>query len=841
METRDGVSWPGGNGAIAADRDGHWQVYEAPGAPIPTVHTILFQSADGALWVAGQDAEVLRLDYQTPRWTGYDGLIFQWESARGVQWFLDRNGRVVVHEGERWFSYGAEDGLIDAPTSPLGTRNGDIWVAGSHIHTAAAARFDGTKWTRTMLDDLSWGVDWRCLYEAEDGTVWFGAAAESAGTNTNYIYGLRAYRNGKWSQRTVRSFTMVPSGYGNNVAKYADPAVTPVGKYYGLGESRRDGKFWTVDAGLDYSTARKSGALSFAQSTEIGEIETLFTSREGELWVGSRRSGLFRYDGQDWQRYHAKEGLVANTIRSLTQTADGSIWAATDRGVSRFDGRDWTSEALPAALNLPRDAGSLKAAPSGALWLNRFSQDWTRRAWPRSAPYNATNSELATVCFQPSGAAPRTALTFTVSQVPQPGNLSLSWQGTDPWRSGADARLQYSHRMDRGPWSQFSSEQHHAFFSLPSGRHHFEVRSRDEDFNVDPHPAALDFVVLPPVWRQAWFLALLVGCGGIIAFQGARIVSRGRNLQRTNRALAAEIEERKRYQARVEQVQQQLVEASRQAGMAEVATNVLHNVGNALNSVNVSAEVMAQRVRKSRVSGLPKVAGLLAEHAHEPNFLSENDKGRQVPDYLKQLSSYLEEEQAETIRELSSLQQNINHIKAIVVKQQEYSHPETLKEPSSVTSLLEDALSLNEEALSRKAVRVVRDFREDTVIVVEKHKALQILAHLVRNAAEACKAAGQAAPEVALRVSRPDPERVRIDVSDNGLGVAAENLTRIFNQDYGERKTGLGHGLHGSANDARGMGGSLTARSDGPGRGAVFTLELPVDGTRAVGGGGSTR
>jgi len=839
MQTRDGVFWFGCNGTVAANRDGHWRVYEAPKAPIPNARTILFQSSDGALWIAGQDAEVLRLDYQTPRWTTYQALNFQWESPKGAQWFLHLDGRVVVHDGARWTSYGVEDGVIDSPTSILGTRNGDVWVAGSHNHTAASARFDGAKWRRFIHDDLSWGVDWRCLFESSNGSVWFGAAAESAGPGTNYLYGLKEYRKGKWYHYTVRPYTMLPPQHGTNVFKFADPAVTPAGKFHGLGESRRDGKFWKVDSSLSFSDGKKSGCLTFKQITEMGAIETLFTSKEGELWVGSRQHGVFRYDGEQWQHYHVKEGLVANTIRGLAQTADGSIWAATDRGVSRFDGRDWTSDVLPPALNIPREGGSLKASPSGTLWLNRCPQNWTRRAWPQSAPFDPTESEFWTVCFQMNRAAPQTSIAPASGNVPQPGNLTLSWKGAAPWHTTDDSRLQYSYRMDSGPWSHYNAERQHSFFSLPTGQHHFEVRARDDDFNVDPRPATVDFVVLPPVWRQAWFLELVTVFTGIIAIQAARIISRGRHLRRTNRALAAEVEERKRIQAEVEQAQKQLLEASRKAGMAEVATNVLHNVGNVLNSVNVSADLLAERVRKSQLDTLPKLAELVAEHAHEPNFLAEHEKGKMVPAYLKRLSGCAMAEKGETLKELDSLRQNIEHIKEIVAMQEEFSELAGFTESIKLTDLVEDALRPNERAFAEARVRLVREFHENVTIVVEKHKVLQIIVNLIRNAKDACEDSGNDGRQVGVRTSRAGTDRVRIEVRDNGAGIAKENLTRIFNQGFTTRKSGRGFGLHGAANAAREMGGSLTAQSDGPGLGAIFTLEFPIDEASAVEGAGN--
>jgi signal transduction histidine kinase/ligand-binding sensor domain-containing protein len=826
LQTKDGVLWLGCNGALAANRNGQWQVYESPKVPIPTVRTILFQGADGALWVAGQDAEVLRLDYQTPRWTTYQDLNFQGETPKGAQWFLDRGGRAVVRNGESWTSYGPEDGVMDCPTAILCTRGGEIWVAGSQEHVAASARFDGGKWKREIHDDLSWGIDPRCVLETSDGSIWLGAPVEPAAHGLKYKYGLKRYRDGKWFRHTFASYT--PYLNGTNSPRFADLADDPVGKFRSLGESRIDKRLWVCATSLTSYNGKKWEPLSQEMRQQIGAVETMFTSQEGELWVGSRQFGVFRYDGSKWQRFHAKEGLVANTIRGITQSADGSMWVATDRGLSRYDGHDWTSDILPSAVNVPREGGALKAAPSGALWINRCAPEWNRRAWTNAPRLELTNAAFCAVCFQPSRAAPHTALILAPESVPQPGNLTLSWKGLDPWHTTPDARLQYSYRMDQGPWSRYSFEQHHAFFSLAGGNHHFEVRARDDDFNVDPQPASLDFVVLPPVWQQGWFLALVAAFTAVIVVQAARILSHERHLRRTNLALAAEIEERKRIELEMDKASKQLVEASRQVGMAEVATNILHSVGNVLNSVNVSAELVAQRVGDSRPDGLSKLADLLTEHARDPKFLTEHEKGKQVPAYLKSLSACAAEEREETLKELAALRRHVNHIKEIVAMQQEYSRLGGFTESVKLTELIEDALRLNENGLARHRVQLVRDFRENSTVVVEKYKVLQILDNLIRNAQEACRESGRSDRRLAVTTSRPTADTVRIQISDNGVGIPVENLNRIFNQGYSTRKTGRGFGLHNAANNAKAMGGSLTPQSAGPGQGATFTFDLPV-------------
>jgi signal transduction histidine kinase len=133
---------------------------------------------------------------------------------------------------------------------------------------------------------------------------------------------------------------------------------------------------------------------------------------------------------------------------------------------------------------------------------------------------------------------------------------------------------------------------------------------------------------------------------------------------------------------------------------------------------------------------------------------------------------------------------------------------------------------MNEAALSRHEVEVIREFGNVPPLNVEKHKILQILVNLLRNAKYACDDSERADKRLTVRVANGG-SRIKVSVIDNGVGIAPENLTRIFNYGFTTRKGGHGFGLHGGALAAKEMGGSLTAHSDGPGQGAEFTLELP--------------
>jgi len=302
-----------------------------------------------------------------------------------------------------------------------------------------------------------------------------------------------------------------------------------------------------------------------------------------------------------------------------------------------------------------------------------------------------------------------------------------------------------------------------------------------------------------------------------------------RQVAERTQELRQENAERRRAEAELIEAQRELVATSRVAGMAEIATNVIHNVGNVLNSVNVSAGVASDNVRKSRAESLGRVVTLLKEHEHDlGEFLTIDPKGRQLPAFLAQLSEYYLTAQKTTLSELEALQVNIGHIRDIVAMQQSYAKVSGIKEIVDVTDLVEDSLRMNDVALARHHIEIVREFDDTPPINIDKHKVLQILINLIRNAKYACEESERTDGRLTLRV-RTDDDRVRISVIDNGVGIPPENLTRIFSHGFTTRKDGHGFGLHSSALAAKEIGGSLHVQSDGPEQGATFTLELPLE------------
>jgi signal transduction histidine kinase len=301
-----------------------------------------------------------------------------------------------------------------------------------------------------------------------------------------------------------------------------------------------------------------------------------------------------------------------------------------------------------------------------------------------------------------------------------------------------------------------------------------------------------------------------------------------RVIERT-RELREQIEARDRAHAELAAAQQRLIELSREAGMAEVATGVLHNVGNVLNSLNVSTSVVAGKIRDWRVDNLMMLIGMLEKHSADlTEFVASDPKGQRALPYLAKLGNHFRSERDCVLAELELLSSHVGHIKQIVATQQNYAKVSGLVEDVSLADLTDDALRILEPGMIRYAIEVERDFEELPPIPADKHQILQILLNLLRNAKQAIRQSDGQERLIRVRIRRRGDARVSLAVEDTGVGLPAENLTRIFGHGFTTKSNGHGFGLHSCALAAGQMGGSLRAESEGPGRGATFVLELPL-------------
>jgi sensor histidine kinase regulating citrate/malate metabolism len=310
-----------------------------------------------------------------------------------------------------------------------------------------------------------------------------------------------------------------------------------------------------------------------------------------------------------------------------------------------------------------------------------------------------------------------------------------------------------------------------------------------------------------------------------------QILEKNQELETTNTSLHVEMSERKKAQAEREELHQQLVQASRQAGMADVASSVLHNVGNVLNSINVSTDILLKTLKKPMVGDVCQIASMF--HEHQDNlqaFLTQDPKGKQIPSYLGMVAESLSGSHQTIQSEIDSLVKKVDHIKQVIMSQQDIAHAGNIREAAVVEDLMEQALLMGMPEPEKYGIRVVREYAHVPSIMTDRHHVLQILVNVITNAKNAMVEYPANSHCLTVRIGLPADRRgsVRLEVTDTGGGIQAEHLTRLFAQGFTTRKAGHGLGLHSAAISARHLGGALQAHSEGEGRGATFMLDLPL-------------
>lgn len=299
-----------------------------------------------------------------------------------------------------------------------------------------------------------------------------------------------------------------------------------------------------------------------------------------------------------------------------------------------------------------------------------------------------------------------------------------------------------------------------------------------------------------------------------------------RALQQANEQLEQRVAERTE---QLRAAHQELLEHARHAGMAEIANSILHNLGNALTGITVSSTVLHERISAVPIASLGRAVSLLLERRGEElgAFLTQDERGRHLPEYLDKLYARLEEERRLLLEESMALGAKIEHAISVIATQQNYARTRfRLREKARLCDLAEDAVRLC--AVGDQAdPLVLREYGAEEPEFYDRHVIVQILVNLISNAKNAVRELeGNVKPRITLTV-RQDAEHSAVAVSDNGVGFDQSVKARLFTHGFTTRAKGHGFGLHSSALSAQALGGRIDAHSDGPGQGARFELILP--------------
>ncbi len=297
-------------------------------------------------------------------------------------------------------------------------------------------------------------------------------------------------------------------------------------------------------------------------------------------------------------------------------------------------------------------------------------------------------------------------------------------------------------------------------------------------------------------------------------------------LQDLNETLEDKVQERT---SELKALSEKIGDIARSAGMAEVASGVLHNVGNVLNSVNVSVSVLREQIRKTKSDNLARLVSMLEENKDNiSDFMTKDSKGRQIPKFLSLLSDQLSLEKKNLFNELDEMASSIDHIKNVISMQQSYAGSYGVREEVVLSDLVEDALKINLQGMDRHGVKLLKSYKDIPEMYIDKHKVLQIIINLISNAKYALIDSDNELKNIIVNVSEHEG-MARLEVKDTGVGIEKDDISHLFEYGFKKRRDGHGFGLHHSAITANELGGKISVHSDGPGEGASFVLVLPFD------------
>ncbi len=608
-ETDNGMLWIGGLSRFFTFQHGTWAEYKQPELPVPPTRIIFYLSSDGSLWMVGHLADVIRIEYNTPNWKTYKDLLFQCETADGNSWFLNVRGQVIKYNknNNSWEALDTEFPLSD-PDRIFLDSSSTLWAIGSHKGVAALAwNSDGT-WNLKTFADLCWSFHPNGFVQTKDNTVWFGANADCGDKTWGLIkytpsigspYDDKAWHTYKGSDISQVAYALAETDDGNLLC----------GSYLGLFEFN----------------GTNTRALHEVLIGDIIKVESMIKDPIEGVWIGTRSQGVIHYiNDKNWTQYTMENGLASNSVSSIMISADSSLWVATDKGISRFDGKKWTRWALPDYFTITRGNGFLLKGNDNSIYVTLTTIEWYRRVF-YNKEYSIEDSPLITYQITPETIPPETEITKYDRKVYYPGNAMIFWQGVDKWNATDPGQLQYSFRLDNKDWSEYTTERNHTFLSLRKGWHKLEVRTRDNFLNVDPTPATIKFKVIPPIWGQIWFILLITGFIGTIAYLLYSSFRRNRKMIAQNLEMKQKNEDLTKQQKEIEEKGKQIMELLEKERENQWLNEGVLLINGVIKEYNKDPQKLASKILENLIDYLQVNAGGIIVHRKDENGNKEND------------------------------------------------------------------------------------------------------------------------------------------------------------------------------------------------------------------------
>jgi ligand-binding sensor domain-containing protein/signal transduction histidine kinase len=843
--------------------------------PFPWFSTrALLVDRHGTVWAGTSGGGLFRFSGETStQFRRVDGLADDFinalaEDEEGSLWVGTRAGLSQLSD-VKIPTFGKGDGLTAEVNVALSTsQNGGMWIATDHGFTHFYGTSGGVESYSTNLGLSELYING--IFEAKNGDVYFlNGRKDIQIFSSGQI--VASYTNSNWPTAFAEDSAGVVASIGGELFRVGTNYFTPytftnadkplLNWVFNLAPGKDDVIWVACDEGI---CRVQNGSYTLWHDELGSNKKTIWVCEDsdGTVWAGLE-TGIARLKNGKISRISHEHGLLDDIIYAIVPDDYGSFWVDSSRGifrVSRQNLNDFADhktnrvdcvafnglDAVKSIEKFQQKPSGCKT-PDGRIWFP--TAQGVVMIDPTNLTENPVPPRVHIDVVRANGAELPRVEKAVVS--PGRGELEFHYVGLS---FIAPQKIHYRYMLDGydPTWVEAGTRRSAFYTNLRPGRYAFRVEACNEDGVWSALCDVVQLELMPHFYQTGWFLASGVLASAlalfaIYAWRVRHLENRQKQLQEahdllekkvrertgelaaTNSSLTKEIEERERMQLEVERVHSQLLEASRQAGQAEVASSVLHNVGNVLNSVNVSVSIISDRLRKLGAASLARAVKLMEDRAGDlGRFITEDEKGKLLPQYFNQFAARLAKEQDELIQETQHLSHNVDHIKDIVAMQQSYAKVYGVKETVPLPDLVESAFKMHSAAYVRHAVAVVREYEDVPLVQVEKHKVLQILVNVFHNAKYACDEAGRPNKQVNIRIRRSTPEHVSVSITDNGVGIAPENLSRIFGHGFTTKPSGHGFGLHSAALAAKELGGSLLAHSEGLGKGATFTLELPT-------------
>jgi ligand-binding sensor domain-containing protein/signal transduction histidine kinase len=653
----------------------------------------------------------------------------------------------------------------------------------------------------------------RFIYEDLNGRLWVGTL-------------------GGLARKAPNRFAIV-----NYVHDPDNPTSLSFNRVLCLVDDTRNGLWVGTTRGLNLLKGEGAFRRFFTDATRSGSltdnsISAFHMDSEGILYIGTLGGGVNILDTRVldnqppvFKHVTTDEGLPNNVINGLLPDEEGNIWISTNFGIARFNPKTYQVKTYDPADGLQGfefNVGAYALGTHGELYFGGI--DGMNIIIPEEVTNMDYRPPLVITSYRKikddGRMVPINSWVRDVTMQPEDRLLQMNFSALD---YSAPVKNQYAYRLDNGAWIYLGNRNDLTIPILGSGSYQLQIKGSNHDGVWNEEGISVDIHIPPPFWQTplayVFYGVLLIGFVLLMHFGRLRAIQ---NRQRELELVVSERTKQLRY------TKQELLDAAHKAGMAEMATNVLHDIGNSMNTVNTSVNMIEESlVSNKTLALLNKLSVLLPkDQSALRSFLTEDKHGRAFPSTFRKLMTRLLNLESRMSRELGCLRDEVNRIVTVIRAQEKMTHMKEGVDEIQLLQFLEDVVESLADRLSQFDFELDCPDDDALTLKVPRNRLQRVLINLIENACDAIEDR-QVDGRIVLRLDGDQSEWVKLEVIDNGVGIQEEDMKKIFTQGFSTKNNADGYGLHYSANTVKEMKGRLLVHSDGINQGTTFTLLLP--------------